>query len=221
MRISKQQQIAGAPAVLLRDAFKRLRDGGPWTRSDLAAVLGLEDVTSILATLRAEGFVEPDDRFVGEEPLYRLTADGGALANAKATAPIARATAERLLRGVVDRAGEMNARSDYLHYVREIRVFGSYLSDAQKLGDLDLVVQVEPRFEGEAYRVAHQAYIQKEEAEGRRFRDHLDLLLSPAQDFFRILRGNSNYVSLTTPDDDVLATATQCTVYTFDSDAPN
>jgi predicted nucleotidyltransferase len=38
-----------------------------------------------------------------------------------------------------------NARDDLLHWVTEVRVFGSYLTDSDDLGDLDLAINLERR----------------------------------------------------------------------------
>jgi hypothetical protein len=40
-----------------------------------------------------------------------------------------RAKAEKLLNGALERVAAINARTDLVHWVNEVRVFGSYLTD--------------------------------------------------------------------------------------------
>ena len=63
--------------------------------------------------------------------------------------PITRATAERLLAGVIDRAKRFNADESHLIDITELVVFGSYLDPGvQRLGDLDLGVAFRSRIPG-------------------------------------------------------------------------
>src|SRR5262249_54727539 len=53
---------------------------------------------------------------------------------------IDRAKADALLRGALDRVATINADPAMRYWVTEVRVFGSYLTDTNDLGDLDLAV---------------------------------------------------------------------------------
>lgn len=57
---------------------------------------------------------------------------------------LSRKKAEELLKGVIDRAKQINAspESEFIHRVTKIAVFGSYLTDKEKLGDLDIAVDI-------------------------------------------------------------------------------
>jgi hypothetical protein len=59
---------------------------------------------------------------------YKTTLKGDALRLANFVPRMNRAKAEKLLKGVLERIAEINARADLLHWVTEVRVFGSYLS---------------------------------------------------------------------------------------------
>lgn len=60
---------------------------------------------------------------------------------------ISRKTADRLVSEVVERAKEINASPypKFMHFVKKIAVFGSYLTDKKKLGDVDIAVLLELR----------------------------------------------------------------------------
>ena len=63
---------------------------------------------------------------------------------------ISRTTADRIISEVVERAKEINASPypKFMFSVKKIAVFGSYLTDKEKLGDVDIAVLLEGRKEG-------------------------------------------------------------------------
>lgn len=141
MRISRDQVICGVPAFDLRAAFKRLSNG--WTPSDLAKLLGmpLGEVESFLSALIDAGYVEPDFEFDGDQR-FRLTIQGGALAAATALPPITRQKAKDLVEEVVRRATDINPDRQELYRVVNLWVFGSYLTDAEELADVDIAFEL-------------------------------------------------------------------------------
>jgi predicted nucleotidyltransferase len=81
----------------------------------------------------------------GNRPTNKTTMKGSALALTNFVPRVNRAKTEKLLKGVLERVAEINARADLLHRVTEVRVFGSYLTDPDDLGDLDLAIKLERR----------------------------------------------------------------------------
>lgn len=72
---------------------------------------------------------------------WESTIKGSALAQASFARPVTRATAERLLAGVIDRAKRFNADGSHLIDIADLVLFGSYLGpDVKRLGELDLGV---------------------------------------------------------------------------------
>ena len=69
----------------------------------------------------------------------------------KKTLNISRKTADRIVSEVIERAKEINASSfpKFMLSVKKIAVFGSYLTDKEKLGDVDIAVLWERRKECE------------------------------------------------------------------------
>ena len=59
--------------------------------------------------------------------------------------PLFRARAEKLVKEAIARCREANLNRDFTHYVKRLHVFGSYNSDSPDLGDIDLVIKIEPR----------------------------------------------------------------------------
>lgn len=76
---------------------------------------------------------ESDGRMV-----YRVTDEGHATGMKSLGPRMNRDAAEALLEEVLARVEEINRDGEFLPYVTEVRVFGSYLTDSNDLGDLDV-----------------------------------------------------------------------------------
>lgn len=63
---------------------------------------------------------------------------------------ISRKTADKILSEVVERAKEINASPypKFTLFIEKIAVFGSYLTDKEKLGDVDIAILLKGRIEG-------------------------------------------------------------------------
>lgn len=92
------------------------------------------------------GTPETDVRF-DELVLVSTTIAGNALAKARIGKRMERSVAEGLLRGVLDRAAEVNHTDVWLHWVRQVVLYGSLASDGQETAaDVHVAVVIEPRF---------------------------------------------------------------------------
>lgn len=128
-----------APEILLDGARQlHLRDGRPFSLDEFCEALGapVREALPVLNTLVAEGFIQRDsergDRFLATTKLGQL-----ALANVSEGLP--RFEATKLLERVVARAIKVNAETEkHMCQVECLVVFGSFLSDKEVLGDLDI-----------------------------------------------------------------------------------
>jgi predicted nucleotidyltransferase len=61
---------------------------------------------------------------------------------------IKRETAERILKEVVQKVKKFNSspESQFKYFVSKVLVFGSYLTQKVRLGDIDLAIQIERRW---------------------------------------------------------------------------
>lgn len=87
---------------------------------------------------------------MGEAAAYEITSRGHAFANASAAKPVLRRTAESALRQFMGRLHIVNASSEYVYRVRSAVLFGSMLSDAERLGDVDIAIELSPKVDEEA-----------------------------------------------------------------------
>ena len=133
---------------------------------------------------------------------WESTIKGSALAQASFSRPITRATAERLLAGVIDRAKGFNADESHLIDITELVVFGSYLDPgAQRLGDLDLGVAFHSRIPGTtAPADQREILLSYAKAGGRPINNLLDALSWPETEALMILRNRSAAINLTVED---------------------
>jgi predicted nucleotidyltransferase len=113
-------------------------------------------------------------------------------AQASAAPPLRRRTVEQRLRELVARMVEINAKSEFLVGIEEAYVYGSYLSAAERLGDLDISVSFyrkDPdRFVERAQRAAEET--------GRRFGSHLETLFWPETQATLYLKQRSRVFSI-------------------------
>lgn len=141
MNLSPHSRLYGVHPLIVRQAADRLADLSRFTFEDLLAAFGATEAEGqmILSGMLRDGTVSAatdGSTFLPEQRLRQL-------AIAKIGEPLTRAQAEHLLRCVIKKAEEIN--SDEVGYgcrVDCIAVFGSYLTDKQLLGDLDLGVTV-------------------------------------------------------------------------------
>jgi predicted nucleotidyltransferase len=96
----------------------------------------------LINQLHALGYVKPSSAYDGS---WEVTIIGWEFALASAAKPINRATADRLIKEIIDRAQTVNADNKYLYKITKIHVFGSYLSGNTKVEDIKLVINIEQK----------------------------------------------------------------------------
>jgi hypothetical protein len=146
--------------------------------------------------LKVLGFIEELDKW-HERRTFRLTIKGQALANASAAKPIHRKTAERLLDQFLERVKRVNDTQEYVYRVEHVVLFGSMLSDIDRLGDVDVAVQLQPKVDKhDGFQEWSMARRRAAEAKGRNFRGVLDWAMWPTQEIFLQLKARSSGLSL-------------------------
>lgn len=62
---------------------------------------------------------------------------------------VTRKKADELIRDLIQRADQINASNEFLYKVTRLEIFGSYLTDKGKLGDIDIAVKLDFKNENE------------------------------------------------------------------------
>ena len=190
-------KIAGHPALAVRD-FLRRHANGVWHTDRLAAVLKVPPIRAraIVRELARLGYVGRDERRRTSDPWWCVRDPGLRFASARAGPPLSRERADRLLVEMVARCEAANAQESFAYWVVRLSVFGSYLSDKPTLGDLDVVLDLEPKernADAQMERLVARWTLAR--GEGRRVTED-DVYLWADTEVRRFVRGRSGCVQL-------------------------
>jgi len=190
MNIDSRQQIAGVPILEIRrflrhheKAFRR-----EWLIQFLH--LDIETAEVLLDGLVQQGFVVR--KSCSREGEYEMTDLGRQLCRSSAAKRVSRKTADEALKGIMARVEEVNANPKYLYSVRSLVVFGSYLSGEDRLGDLDVAVELSSRVtDGQA-----EASLAYSKESGRRFNTFVDQLYWAQREILLMLKARQRTISI-------------------------
>lgn len=199
MHISKDETIAGYPALTVRAFLRRYRSFEITVAAaaqDLDA--GERQAQQFLCEIESLGLIEAAEAPLRDgEPAYSITIKGNALANASAAKPIRRATAELALRQFMTRLARLNGSDEYVYVVTSAVVFGSMLSKTERLGDVDIAIELATKIADEAeFRIRCDARRKLAQKRGTHFSSAIDWACWPRMEIFRALRARSRALSL-------------------------
>jgi hypothetical protein len=198
MRIAKDQLIAGYPALTVRTFLRRSRS---FTIVPATAAYDLKiserEAVDFLLQLASLGFIASEHPPVGEPAAYEITTQGNAFANASAAKPVLRKTADLALEQFMERLGNLNASPDYVYRVKSAVLFGSMLAEVERLGDVDIAIELEAKIAGQAeFRSWCEARRQAAAERGVSIGSMVDWVLWPRTEIFRVLRARARTLSL-------------------------
>jgi predicted nucleotidyltransferase len=128
---------------------------------------------------------------------FQVATRGHAFANATAAKPISRRTAERVLREFVDRVNAVNASKEYAFNVKSAVLFGSVLSCGDRLGDVDVAIDLRPRISDSAkFRQQCDRRRHLAEEQGRAFPTVVEWAIWPQKEVVLLLKARSRSLSL-------------------------
>ena len=143
MKNDRAAVIAGYPLKTVRDLLRRLScDTANASWFALRLKISEEDARRVIASLLEAGFLELANNDP-EKPAYRVSRTGVTLAAAVLTKRLDRAKAKTIVAALLDRADTINADPDLTHRIAAIEAFGSYVTDTNDIGDIDIVVTLE------------------------------------------------------------------------------
>lgn len=215
MRIRSDALVARFPVKEIRDL---LRKSGEFLSVDYTMrVLGINanKAARLLDDLESEGYIAKDSFSNSRNERYwKRTIKGGSLCNALFSAPVSRRTAGKKLNEFISRVHEVNADSRFLYRADRVVLFGSFLTDAPHVGDLDLAVQLSPK---EADCEKHAQLIRGRAAEaarrGKQFPSFVDRLTFAYLEVTSFLKARSRIIQLSDCSDGILKTAESRVIY--------
>jgi hypothetical protein len=184
MKVERGSIIAGRPIREIRD-FLRWLGPASLVRAGIVKRLGA-DLTDDLV---AEGLIEADDD--PHAASYMATDEGVRLAAANFKRRISRAKADAIMASFLERVKEVNRDRDLISRVAAVHAFGSYITDAPEIGDLDLCVELERKYPGKEWTERSK---RRAELSGRNL-SYPEALFYGDLEVLRLLKGRSPYLS--------------------------
>lgn len=193
IQINSDTKICGVCAKSLRDAFRKIGTQSV-THLYFAKHLGLSDseAKNFVRKLLQEKLLrrrEPRSRWL------ELTPDAGKIIHARATRPIKRKKATELLERTIKIAKEINADGSMTHYVKELYVFGSFLTEKDPIGDLDIGVNIQPRM-GKLSKERFDKWAEDFGYQNCSGKSFLEIIFYSRTILLKMLRQRSSYISL-------------------------
>jgi hypothetical protein len=147
---------------------------------------------ALIKQLLKDGSIERSPEKLGKQESFQCSMKGNAMRMTSFVPRIDRAKAEALLKGVLQRVAQNNKKPELLHWITEVRVFGSYLADTNDLGDLDVAIKLERL----AVKPWAEACLSLAENSGKSFPNFLAELTYPEMELHRRIKNRSPYISL-------------------------
>ncbi len=145
---------------------------------------------------------------------YELTLLGGTLVNASAAKSVRREVADRRLAEFLERVTVVNETRTYSYCVERVQLFGIMLSLVTHVNDVDLVLDLVPRWLSKAEQDQRKAEcIALARQEGRQFRNIVDEIFWPRLEVMLFLRNRSRLLNFHDSKDQVLAHVSPRTIF--------
>ena len=180
--------------TVIRKLFRRAGLEGTLTVEFVRGSLHVSEpeATALLRASAKAGFLNRE-----KGGRWHLSTAGIRLRGATAAKPLIRRTAERLLEELSQRMTALNENPRFLARVEKAIVFGSYVGAGDRLGDVDVAIQLVPRLsDPEKHREANARRVEEEVQMGRRFRSFLDQAFWWQQEAMLFLRNRRRGLSL-------------------------
>jgi hypothetical protein len=199
MQIVKDQLVAGYPALTVRTFLRRYRSC-TIVAATVAYALKIDDkqATDFLRQLASLDMVRPAEYLpLDEKAAYEITTHGNAFANASAAKPVSRKTAELVLQRLMERVRMVNDNPDLVYRIESVVLFGSMLSAAERLGDVDIAIELQAKVTEEA---AFRKWCDKRRhialEQGRHFSSTFEWVVWPSTEISLLLKARSHALSL-------------------------
>ncbi len=194
MYLEKNSLFFGYSAVLMRDVFCKLPEFADVKYFSRQLGIDEEQAAELVDTLIKEGYLEWET-FGGSNTLSK-TIKGNSLAMASFAPPITRKTADKKIAELIERAKIVNTSNEFLYKVKRIAVFGSYLSDKDRINDIDIDIVLEKKFPKEIQKKKEDEFIKKAMRKGKEFGNFIDRLFYPMTYTKNFLKHRSRAFSL-------------------------
>jgi hypothetical protein len=178
---------AGQPFRKVRDFLLRNTHPRLFGRADVTEYFGAD----ITAELLAKGLIERN-----AEGKFQVSLVGTRLASKLLIPPIPRAKAEKFVADMLARARIINDSPELLCRISKITAFGSFVTDAAELNDIDVAVEIQRKHVDGVRWI--DAAIARAEASGRRLH-YSQKLDHPEREVMLLLKNRNRYIQFCSP----------------------
>lgn len=198
MHINTNDAICGINILSVRNFLRASGRVQRWRTEYVASFLKLDEVQSgeLLVELEKRGYVEKEGLHGGEQ-YWHNTIRGNSLGSASATKPYKRKTAEKALMEFMKRVQTVNASPYYLYKVAAVILFGSYLTEAPEVSDVDIALKIVSKEENSELRGLQ---LEKRRADleksGKRFNSIVDWAGAAEIEVWNFLKSRSRVISM-------------------------
>jgi predicted nucleotidyltransferase len=210
MRIDAKDKIAAVEILKVRDFLRRVNNTDEWEDNFVVHRLKIspKKANRLINELNRKGYIEPI-RIYEQKQFYRKTLKGSTLGLASAAKPVTRNTANRIFSEFMDRVKQVNSDPSYLVKVKKVLVFGSYLTDAIRINDIDVAVEL-------TWKENHPMVLNEDKAQlaldlsimaedkGKKFSSFIDRLEWPEHEVRLFLKSRSRTLSIHSIHDEIL-----------------
>ena len=195
MNIDKNNLVCGYTAYEIRRLMRDIREYSCYLkRISFLLDISKNEAEKLAKKLVKEGYLKVDER-IGDIS-YSITIKGNSFAMASFAKPITRKTATKKVEELLVRVKEVNNCDDFLFKVKQVAIFGSYLSDKEKLGDIDVNIIMEEKFSKDIQKKKGENQINKAYKEGKVFNSFIDQLFYPLNKTCKFIKCKSKALSL-------------------------
>lgn len=212
MRINSKEILFGQPILKIREVVRRAMHERLWgsSRSEvICKVAFLLKVPNSAAKEVVKQMIQNDYLLwkkskIGES--YRCyleeTLKGRQFGIANASPSLSREKAIQLLNELIDRAKAINENEELVYFVENLKVFGSYLTDKEVLGDLDIGFKLSRRYHNNEFTQKSEKRIRLARENGRVFSNWTDKLCWSETEVLLMLKNKQRGLSLHNEDSD-------------------
>jgi hypothetical protein len=217
LHLSRTDTVFGRPAVSGRNLIVQLYNSGNFfdtrtikfaLRENYSRSAAESEAPKLLTRLVAEGYVEPfkydsdDDAHLAKQnkqppaDSWRLTEKGRELARVKFIKRMTREKAVAELQAFIQRVEHINSPdAEYVYIINNAWLYGSLITDAADIGDIDLIYETEFRKGHCGYGSVRNHILARAEASGRDL-DYSGMINFGDTEIERILKDRKAVISL-------------------------
>ena len=196
MQINSRKTIGGVSFLQVRRFFRHVvaHHHDSFDRAWLLSYLKLSvpRADQLLEDLVSQGFILIE--YPQNDPQYQLTNLAHDLVRSSAAKRVSRETAHDALEGLMTRVKEINSNPKYLYSVSSVVVFGSYLNGGERLGDVDVAIEVSSRIEDPNQRP--EAHLRYARESGRQFGNFTEELYWAEAEIYQVLKARRRTISI-------------------------